>query len=333
MDTHIEDLSDVGTAAMNAVNNIGTSFVKWIQTYLTWDNFFKLLGTLIILLAFWAIYRFVLRSVKRVPREKMPAHRAMLIQKLIRYAYYIVVVMFILGLFGIKFSAIWGAAGVAGVALAFAAQTSVSNIISGVFVISEKALKIGDLINVAGETGYVDTIGLLSVKIHTLDNQMIRIPNSTIINSTLRNTSYFPSRRLNVDVSVSYDTDMKLALDTLQRAPLHCPDVLEDPAPCAWFNGFDESGISLTLAVWFASANFLAAKNEAFIAVKKVFDEAGIEIPYNKLDVKIYEDTSTHIIEHKSSIEQKATVKTAGKATAKKAASNSKKKTERKTKK
>ena len=83
MDTHIEDLSDVGTATMNAVNNIGTSFVKWIQTYLTWDNFFKLLGTLIILLAFWAIYRFVLRSVKRVPREKMPAHRAMLIQKLI----------------------------------------------------------------------------------------------------------------------------------------------------------------------------------------------------------------------------------------------------------
>ena len=286
-----------------------TSFTNWIKGFATWDNFFRLLGVLLIFFALMAIYKLAIRSIKKIPEKKLPAHRSIIILKFIKYVYYAILTMFVLSLFGIKLSAIWGAAGVAGIAVAFAAQTSVSNIISGVFVIAEKTLKIGDLINVSGETGIVDTIGLLSVKVHTLDNQMIRIPNSTIINSTLRNTSFFDKRRLDVKVSVSYDTDMETALNVLAKAPGHCKDVLSDPAPLVWFDGFGESGINMTLAVWFKSANFLAAKNETFIAIKRVYDEAGIEIPYNKLDVKVY-DSETQFIAGRASAKAKASTKT-----------------------
>lgn len=271
------------------------SFIKWIKGYVTWENFFRLLGVILILLALSVVYKIVIRSIKKVPSEKLPAHRSMVILKFIKYIYYCVLIMFFLSLFGVKLSAIWGAAGVAGIAIAFAAQTSVSNIISGIFVVAEKALKIGDLINVAGETGIVDNISLLSVRIHTLDNQMIRIPNSTIINSTLRNTSFFDKRRLDVKVSVSYETDMQKALDTLAKAPGLCTCDLQEPAPLVWFDGFGESGINMTLAVWFKSSDFLTAKNQTFVAIKKVFDEAGIDIPYNKLDVKVY-DSETQFI-------------------------------------
>ena len=271
------------------------SFIKWVKGFATWDNFFRLLGVLLIFFALMAIYKLIIRSVKKIPEKKLPAHRSIIILKFIKYVYYAILIMFVLSLFGIKLSAIWGAAGVAGIAIAFAAQTSVSNIISGVFVIVEKTLKIGDLINVAGETGIVDTIGLLSVKVHTLDNQMIRIPNSTIINSTLRNTSYFDKRRLDVKVSVAYDTDMQKALDTLSKAPHLCKCDLQEPAPLVWFDGFDASGINMTLAVWFKKDDFINAKNQTFIAIKRVFDEAGIEIPYNKLDVKVY-DSETQFI-------------------------------------
>ena len=188
-------------------------------------------------------------------------------------------------------------------------------IISGVFVIVEKTLKIGDLINVAGETGIVDTIGLLSVKVHTLDNQMIRIPNSTIINSTLRNTSYFDKRRLDVKVSVSYETDMQKALDTLAKAPKYCKCDLQDPAPLVWFDGFGDSGINMTLAVWFKKDDFLNAKNQTFVAIKRVFDEAGIDIPYNKLDVKVYDSESQFIAgtlaKTKNAAERKSKAKSA----------------------
>ena len=70
--------------------------------------------------------------------------------------------------------------------------------------------------------------------------------------------------------------------------PEHCPAVLQNPAPAVWFDSFGESGINLTLAIWFDASNFLDAKNQAFVAIKRVFDEAKIEIPYNKIDVKIY---------------------------------------------
>lgn len=312
-----EQITESGNTLLNSDHTIKEdlnwayeSFIKWIKGFATWDNFFRLLGVLLIFFALMAIYKVIVRSIRKIPEKKLPAHRSVILLKFIKYIYYAILIMFILSLFGIKLSAIWGAAGVAGIAVAFAAQTSVSNIISGVFVIAEKTLKIGDLINVAGETGIVDTIGLLSVKVHTLDNQMIRIPNSTIINSTLRNTSFFDKRRLDVKVSVSYDTDMETALNVLAKAPKYCKDTLKDPEPLVWFDGFGDSGINMTLAVWFKKENFLAAKNETFIAIKRVYDEAGIEIPYNKLDVKVYDSENQFIAGAARKIKAKAQPKT-----------------------
>lgn len=188
-------------------------------------------------------------------------------------------------MFGIKLSAIWGAAGVAGVALGFAAQTSVSNLISGIFVITEGSLKIGDIIVVDNITGIIDSINLLSVRIHTFDNQMVRIPNSTIINKNLANNSYHSKRRITISVDISYNTDMNKALETIKQVPEKCSLVLTDPAPNAWFEKFGESGITLILAVWFNKDDLINVKNQVFIAIKQAFDNAGIEIPYNKIDV------------------------------------------------
>ena len=192
-----------------------------------------------------------------------------------------------LGLFGINLKAIWGAAGIAGVAIGFAAQTSVSNLISGLFVLTEGSIHVGDTIIVGDVTGIVDEVKLLSIRVHTLDNQMVRIPNSTIINSNLTNNSYHRKRRLTLKVGVDYSTDMKLALETLKKAPDLCPTVLKDPAPAVWFDGFDASSINIVVAVWFKPVDFLQTKNDLYIAIKQVLDEAGISIPFNQLDVKI----------------------------------------------
>lgn len=280
------------TSVVEAVQNVGTeavktagTFITWIKSFITWENLFKVIGAVIVILLIYSIYKLCIRTIRKTPVEKLPAQRAMALTKGVQYVFYLIVIMYVLSLFGVKLSAVWGAAGVAGVALAFAAQTSVSNIISGIFIVAEKTMKPGDLITVGSETGVVDIVGLLSVQIHTLDNQLIRIPNSTIINSNMVNTSFFEKRRMTISVDVSYDTDMEYALKAIQKVPAYCKTVLKDPAPAAWFEGFGESGIKLTLAVWFTSADFLTTKNDVFIAIKKVFDEAKIEIPYNKIDV------------------------------------------------
>ena len=118
---------------------------------------------------------------------------------------------------------------------------------------------------------------------------MVRIPNSTVIDSNLKNISYHKTRRLVIGVCVSYDTDMRKALDILMTAPALCPTVLKDPEPGAWFTGFGDSAINMELAVWFNEQDFRQTKNDVFIAIKKVFDDASIEIPFNQLDVKIKE--------------------------------------------
>ena len=286
-----DTINSIGEAASNAANDIffdkTSSFVNWILSFLTWENLFKLIGSLLILFVIWLIFRIVAKAIRRVPETKLPAQRAAIVIKFVRYIFYIVVVLYVLGLFGINLKAIWGAAGIAGVAIGFAAQTSVSNLISGLFVLTEGSIHVGDTIIVGGVTGIVDEVKLLSIRVHTFDNQMVRIPNSTIIGSNLTNNSYHDKRRLTLNVGVDYSTDMKLALETLKKAPDLCPTVLSDPAPAVWFDGFDASSINLVVAVWFKPADFLQTKNDLYIAIKQVLDEAGISIPFNQLDVKI----------------------------------------------
>lgn len=284
-------LNSIGEAASNAANDLlfdkTDSLFSWIKSFITWEHLFKFIGSVFILFIIGIFFRIIAKAIRRVPESKLPAQRSTVILRFLKYCFYVIAVLYILSLFGINLKAIWGAAGIAGVAIGFAAQTSVSNLISGLFVLTEGSIHVGDTIIVGDVTGIVDEVKLLSVRVHTYDNQMVRIPNSTIINSNLTNNSYHNKRRLTLKVGVDYSTDMRKALKTLQKAPSLCPTVLEDPAPAVWFDGFDASSINLVVAVWFKPVDFLQTKNDLYIAIKQVLDEAGISIPFNQLDVKI----------------------------------------------
>lgn len=286
-----ETINTIGEAASQAADDVlwskTTSLINWVKSFITWENLFKLLGTVFIIFVMWIVFRLIAKAIRRVPETKLPAQRTAVIIRFLKYIFYIIVVLYVLGLFGINLKAIWGAAGIAGVAIGFAAQTSVSNLISGLFVLTEGSIHVGDTIIVGDVTGVVDEVKLLSIRVHTFDNQMVRIPNSTIINSNLTNNSYHNKRRLTLNVGVDYSTDMKLALETLKKAPELCPTVLKDPAPAVWFDGFADSSINLVVAVWFKPADFLQTKNDLYIAIKKVLDEANISIPFNQMDVMI----------------------------------------------
>lgn len=265
-------------------------FADEIAKYLTVTNLVKVVTAILAIVIFYSVYRFIRSVVQKGAAKKFEPHTVGLITKSISYVFYVAIGMYILGLFGINVSAIWGAAGVAGLAIGFAAQTSVSNVISGLFVLTEKTMKIGDFIEVDGVSGTVDEIGLLSVKIHTLDNQLIRIPNSTIINTKLMNYASFDLRRFSFPLEVGYDTEPKAALNAALDAAKRCPSVIKDNPdyqPTAVFTGLAESGINLSLNVWFKRQDLVNVKNEVFAEFLTVCKERNIEIPFNKLDVTI----------------------------------------------
>ncbi|MCR4940388.1 MAG: mechanosensitive ion channel family protein [Treponemataceae bacterium] len=281
----------VGHAADDAFFKQTSGIWNWIKAVFTWENVFKCIGGVCVVLILFLIYKLLRRGLRQIPERKFAKAKLAIAEKALKYLFYTSIALYLLSLFGIDLTAIWGAAGVAGIAIGFAAQTSVSNLISGLFVITEGSIHAGDTIIVDGVTGVVDEIKLLSVRVHTYDNQMVRIPNSTIIDKSLTNNSYFKCRRLTIGVSVDYKSDMRKCLEVLSKAPSLCPTVLKDPAPAVWFDGFGDSSINMTVAVWFKPDDFLTTKNDIFVAIKQVLDEASIEIPFNKLDVKVLKES------------------------------------------
>ena len=257
-----------------------------LKAYLTWGNLMKVVVAFISVLVFYVVYRIIKHIIKKQAAPRVEKHTYMLINKFVSYMFYVIIVMYILSLFGINLKAIWGAAGVAGLAIGFAAQTSVSNLISGVFVLSEKAMKVGDFIQVGDVFGTVDSVGLLSVRVHTLDNQMVRIPNSSVINSNLVNFNHYDIRRFVFDMPISYDSNMEKALEVANSIPGKCPVVLQNPVPCVYFDGFGDA-INIKIAVWFNCSDLINAKNQMYAAIVNTCREQGIEIPYTHYDVKI----------------------------------------------
>lgn len=255
-------------------------FLEWFYDFFSWGTVFRLVGMAITIIIIWAIYLLISHTVKRIPQVKATKQRSIMVARAMRYAFQLIVVMYLLSCMGIKLNAVLGAAGVFGLAIGFAAQTTASNLISGIFVISEGSIHIGDFIDVGGVMGTVDSIDLLSTRIHTLDNLMVRIPNATIIDTNLQNNSYFPMRRLQFSVCVKYGTDITHALESFLKAPPMCPTVLTDPAPIAWVDGFGNDNIDMTVAVYCRGNDIIATKNAMYTSLQKVMAENNLDMSY-----------------------------------------------------
>ena len=166
-----------------------------------------------------------------VASRTQDAQRVFILSKIIRYTVALVGLGLIMRAVGFEVTTLLGAAGVLSVALGFASQTSASNLISGVFLIVERPFAIGDTIRVADTTGVVLSVDALSVKLRTFDNLLVRVPNETMLKSTVVNLTRFPIRRIDIKVGLAYDQDLAQAQAVLLEAANRLNLCLEEPAP------------------------------------------------------------------------------------------------------
>ena len=163
------------------------------------------------------------------------------IQLLRRGAGYLLVILGVtwaLRELGFSLGALLGAAGLMTVAVGFAAQTSVSNIISGLFLISERPFGLGDTIEVGSTFGQVHSMDLISVRIRTFDNLLVRIPNETMLKSEVTNHSHWPIRRFDMPIGVAYGADLDLVESVLMEVAERNTACLEEPRPFFLVLGF-----------------------------------------------------------------------------------------------
>ena len=260
-------------------------FLHNLDVSLTSDTMFRIVRSAIILLFGIPITFLLSRWLKKLLGKKFTAQQSMLLQKVVTYSASFIMLIMILNEFQFKLSTLLGAAGIIGIALGFASQTSVSNVISGLFLIAEKSFQVNDIITVGNTTGVVLSIDVLSVKLRTFDNRYIRIPNETLIKTEVINVTRFPIRRVDVNIGVAYKEDVTKVRQVLMDIAKKNPLCLDDPEPLIIFSGFGNSSIDFLFLVWAVKDDWLKLKNTIMEDVKKRFDQEGIEIPFPHLSL------------------------------------------------
>lgn len=251
-----------------------------IYDYISEDQF-HLIVRVVLLVAITLPVLFLLRRWARsFFTKKYASHYGMLAGKLVFYTGLIILTVTVMGELGISMAPLLGAAGIVGIALGFASQTSVSNIISGLFLIAEQPFKVDDIITINNTTGFVLSIDVLSVKLRTFDNKFVRIPNEMIIKTEVTNLTRFPIRRFNARISVAYKEDIGRVRELLMEVAEKNDYVLSEPEPMIIFDAFGSSSIDLLFLVWAPVEEFVLLKNTIQEEVKAKFDEEGIEIPF-----------------------------------------------------
>lgn len=226
------------------------------------------------------LVRLLAAFTQRSIMKKSTPQRRMIARKVITYTGFIIVLMAVLSELGLKLTALLGAAGIVGIAVGIASQTSVSNIISGLFLISEKPFAVGDAIKIGTTSGIIQSIDLLSIKIRTFDNLFIRIPNQMILNSEVTNITRFPIRRMDLILQVGYRENLGRVQAVLADIARNNPYSLDEPEPLILFNDFKESGVEILFGLWFSKNDFLPLKNSIVAEIVTRFTAERIEIPY-----------------------------------------------------
>lgn len=188
---------------------------------------------------------------------------------------------------GIRSTSLVAVAGSITLALSLAMQNSLSNFAGGIMVLFLKPFKVGDYISTADGEGTVESIGLVYTTLITVENKQITIPNSNMTASVITNVTGMDKRKLVLNVGISYTADLKKAKDVLKRLLEEYPLILKDEEITVIVDSLGESSVNLSARAWTKTGDYWQAKWDLTEEIKLTFDEEGIEIPYNCLNVHV----------------------------------------------
>ncbi|MGD1967607.1 MAG: mechanosensitive ion channel family protein [Desulfobacterales bacterium] len=222
---------------------------------------------------------------------------------LIRFSDFIVyttAIIVALDMLGVNIVPFIAGAGVAGVAVGFAAKDTLSNLIAGILLIIDRPFEVGDRIEVwrapAGSATWGDVIdiGLRATKIKTTDNIVIIIPNNEIMLRDIINYTHISEKiRVRINIGIAYDADLQKAKDLILKVAEATEWVTDDPPPKVVVRNFGESSVDLQLRVWIKDARQrMNTISHITDVVKESFDAEGIEIPYPKRDINIIQKSA-----------------------------------------
>ena len=255
-------------------------------------NLWSILSAIVaLLLLLWLVSlstKFIDAFVKT--REDIPPSIKVLIGKASRFTLYITAIVGALKIGGVPLGGLAIFSGALGLGLGFGLQKVISNLVSGVIILLDKSIKPGDVIEIDGTFGWINTLRTRYISVITRDRKEILIPNEDFVTNRVINWS-FTDRvvRIKADVGVSYSTDVPEAIRICKEAVRTIPRVLKSPEPNCLLMGFGDSSIDLQVRFWINDApqGVSNIRSEVLLAIWKALKDNNIEIPFPQRDLHI----------------------------------------------
>ena len=251
----------------------------------------KLLGAILIFVAGIKLTSWIAKLIRTSPKlNKLDMSLRSFLTSFIRIALYVILVITVAMILGVPATSFITILASCGVAVGLALQGSLSNFAGGLMILFFKPFKVGDYIEAQGESGTVVDISVVYTELLTVDNKRITVPNGALTNSTIKNYSTEPLRRVDLAFSVAYDSNDEAVKNIIHNAIASHPNALKDPAPFVRLSQHGDSALVYTARIWVNNADYWTVYFDILEKVKADFDANGIAIPFPQMDVHVKKD-------------------------------------------
>lgn len=224
--------------------------------------------------------KLVVFYLKRSLKDKIDAEHLEIITKVLFYGIILLAILWILPTIGVEFSSLLVAGGIVGLAIGFASQSIVGNLISGLFLMGERPVKKGDLVEIDDNFGFVEDIHIISTVIRTLDGIYVRVPNETVFTSSINNYSSHAARRFAYEIGIRYSDDADKAVQIIRDVIDEHPLTLVHPAPHVFVDNLGDNSVNIIVRIWAPTSEWYGVKMELLWKMKQAIEAQGIQVPF-----------------------------------------------------
>ena len=267
-------------------DRVRADVVVWLRT-IGFGAFEKVAAALLILVVGLFLIRVAMNFVRKaLLRSRLEKAAHSMIIGVVRVLLYALLGINVASSLGIDITGLVALASVLTLAVSLALQNMLGNVMGGFTILTTHPFHSGDYVDIGDESGTVEEISMVYTRLATPDNKIVSIPNSTVVGSQITNYSVAGTRRVDIQVSASYDMEAQAVIDALLQAG-NTKKVLKDPAPFAALTGYGESAIDYTLRVWVKSEDYWDVFFQVNQRIQRVFAENGIEMSYPHVNVHL----------------------------------------------
>lgn len=264
-------------------NALLNSLINWCTT--TGIKF--IIGLLLLFIIFKVTNALTRKLYKKLQKRQADETLSRVGTQCLRLVVKAVALICFIGYIGIETASITALIASAGVSVGLALQGSLSNLAGGIIIILTRPFRIGDKITTNGESGTVEDIHMFYTVLVTPDNKVIHVPNGSLANNVIVNSSIKETRRVEVVMSISYDTNLDRATNIIKAVCCNNDLIFKEPEAYVGIKEYANSSIDLNVRVWCKNKDYWTVNNYLLVEIKKAFDENNIEIPFEQLEVAL----------------------------------------------